>query len=118
MEAKLLEQFDTLVEARGASRSEALRDLMRAEVVKSHIQRGVDSVASLTVVYNRTFFEVGEHIAAMQDELGDQLRSTMHISLGHDFCLDVLVLRGPHTRSRRTPIVCWPRAASNTAASR
>ena len=95
MEAKPLEQFDALVEARGSTRSEALRDLVRAEVVQSHIERGVDSVASLTVVYNRTFREVGERIAAMQDELGDQLRSTMHISLGHDFCLDVLVLRGP-----------------------
>lgn len=94
MESKLLEQFDTLVEKRGSTRSEALRDLVRAEVVKSHVERGVDSVASLTLVYNRTHHEVTERIVEMQNTLGDNVRSTMTVHLGHDFCLDVIVMRG------------------------
>lgn len=95
MEAKLLEQFDTLVERRGSTRSEALRDLVRAEVVKSHVERGVDSVASLTIVYNRTHQEVGERLLEMQNAMGERVRSTMTVHLGHDFCMDVIVMKGP-----------------------
>ncbi len=94
MEAKLLEQFDTLVETRGSTRSEALRDLVRAEVVKSHVARGVEAVASLTIVYNRTQREVGERLTDMQNTLGDKVRSTMTVHLGHDFCMDVIVMKG------------------------
>ena len=95
MEAKLLEQFDTLVESRGSTRSEALRDLVRAEIVKSHVERGVDSVASLTIVYNRTHQEVGERLLEMQNTMGERVRSTMTVHLGHDFCMDVIVMKGP-----------------------
>lgn len=95
MEAKLLEQFDTLVESRGSTRSEALRDLVRAEVVKSHVERGVDSVASLTIVYNRTHHEVTERLLEMQNTMGERVRSTMTVHLGHDFCMDVIVMKGP-----------------------
>lgn len=94
MEAVLLEQFDGLVEARGSTRSEALRDLVRAEVVRSHIERGVDAVASLTLVYNRNVREVTERLVEVQHSLGDKLRSTMHIHLGHDYYLEVLVMHG------------------------
>ena len=94
MEGKLLEQFDALVEARGSTRSEALRDLVRAEVVKSHVERGVDAVASLTLVYNRTQREVSDRIAEMQNTLGEQVRSTMHVHLGHDFVMEVIVMKG------------------------
>lgn len=95
MEAKLLEQFDTLVESRGSTRSEALRDLVRAEIVKSHVERGVDSVASLTIVYNRTHQEVSERLLEMQNTMGERVRSTMTVHLGHDFCMDVIVMKGP-----------------------
>ena len=94
MEAKLLEQFDTMCGARGSTRSEALRDLVRAEIVKSHVERGVDSVASLTLVYNRRQQEVTERITEVQNTMGDKVRSTMTVHLGHDFCMDVIVLKG------------------------
>jgi CopG family transcriptional regulator, nickel-responsive regulator len=94
MEAGLLEQFDALVEARRSTRSEALRDLVRAELVKTHVARGVDAVASLTLVYNHSSKEVAERLTAMQHDLGEKVRSTMHVHLGGDYCLDVMILRG------------------------
>jgi CopG family nickel-responsive transcriptional regulator len=30
----------------------------------------------------------------MQHELGDQVRSTMHVHLDHERCLEVIVMRG------------------------
>jgi len=94
MESGLLEQFDVLVEARSSTRSEALRDLVRAELVRNHVARGVDAVASLTIVYNHTSREVSERLVEMQHELGDKVRSTMHVHLGHDYCLEVIVMHG------------------------
>ncbi|MFO0663232.1 MAG: nickel-responsive transcriptional regulator NikR [Polyangiaceae bacterium] len=95
MEAGLLDQFDALVEARGSTRSEALRDLVRAEIVKSHVERGVDAVASLTLVYNHASAEVSERLIEMQHELGERIRSTMHVHLSGGYCLEVIVLAGP-----------------------
>jgi CopG family transcriptional regulator, nickel-responsive regulator len=94
MEAGLLEQFDALVLARGSTRSEALRDLVRAELVKTHVARGVDAVGSLTLVYNHHSKEVSERLVQMQHDLGEKVRSTMHVHLGNDYCLEVIVLRG------------------------
>lgn len=94
MEGRLLEQFDALVEARGSTRSEALRDLVRAELVRTHVARGVEAVASLTIVYNHHSKEVSERLVEMQHELGEKVRSTMHVHLGNDYCLEVIILRG------------------------
>jgi CopG family nickel-responsive transcriptional regulator len=94
MERALLEELDALVEARGVGRSEVLRDLVRAEVVRSRVARGVPAVATLTLVYDHHVRELTEKINAFQHELGDQVRSTLHIHLDAHRCLEVVVLRG------------------------
>src|SRR5262249_40871430 len=52
MERPLLEDFDALVTLRGVTRSELLRDLVRAEVSRTRVTQGVPAVASLTLVYD------------------------------------------------------------------
>ena len=44
IEPKLLEQVDALAEARGCTRSELLRDLARAEIVRNGIGKGFELV--------------------------------------------------------------------------
>jgi CopG family nickel-responsive transcriptional regulator len=94
MESSLLAQFDQLVEQRNTSRSELLRDLARAEIIRSLATQRVEAFASVTVVYNHHVRELSEHITEMQHELGDQVRSTMHVHLDHERCLEVIVMRG------------------------
>jgi CopG family nickel-responsive transcriptional regulator len=94
MEKPLLEQFDAVVDARGATRSELLRDLARAEVVRGHVRRGVEAVAALTIVYDHHVRELGERLTEMQHELGDGVRATMHVHLSDAYCLEVIVMRG------------------------
>jgi CopG family nickel-responsive transcriptional regulator len=94
MESSLLSQFDELVKQRGTSRSEVLRDLARAEIVKSLSGRRVEAFASVTIVYNHHVRELAEKLTDMQHDLGDQVRSTMHVHLDHDRCLEVIVMRG------------------------
>jgi CopG family transcriptional regulator, nickel-responsive regulator len=94
MEPMLLAQLDHLAEQRGSNRSELLRDLARAEVVRSLVQKRVPAVASITLVYNHHVRELTERLNGIQHELEDQVRSTMHVHLDHDHCLEVIVMRG------------------------
>jgi CopG family nickel-responsive transcriptional regulator len=94
METSLLAQFDKLVEERGSSRSELLRDLVRTEIIRSLSRKRVEAFASVTIVYNHHVRELSEHITEMQHSLGEQVRSTMHVHLDPDRCLEVIVMRG------------------------
>jgi CopG family nickel-responsive transcriptional regulator len=94
MESSLLKEFDELVEARGSTRSEAFRDLARAAVVTSRVRRGVDAIATLTLVYDHHVKDLSEKLTELQHDLGERIRSTLHIHLDHDHCLEVIVMNG------------------------
>jgi CopG family nickel-responsive transcriptional regulator len=94
MDASLLAQFDQLVAQRGSSRSEILRDMVRAEIIRSLSRRRGEAFASVTIVYNHHVRELSEHLTEVQHELGDQVRSTMHVHLDRDRCLEVIVMHG------------------------
>ena len=94
MDRSLLEELDAVVALRGVTRSEVLRDLVRAEVVRSRVGRGLPAVATLTLVYDHHVRELTEKLTELQHDLGDTVRSTLHVHLDHDRCLEVIVLRG------------------------
>jgi CopG family nickel-responsive transcriptional regulator len=94
MDRPLLEHLDVIVGERGVTRSELLRDLVRAEVVRAQVQRGVPAYATLTLVYDHHVRDLTEKLTLVQHELGDRVRSTLHVHLDHDRCLEVIVLRG------------------------
>lgn len=94
METSLLEELDELVSKRGCTRSELLRDLARAEVGRSKIQSGVSATAALTIVYDHHVRDLTEKLTELQHELGEQVRSSLHVHLNHHLCLEVIVMRG------------------------
>ena len=94
MEQSLLADLDALVEARGVTRSEVLRDLVRAEIVRARVGQNVPAVGSLTLVYDHHVRELTERLTELQHRLGDQVRAALHIHLDADRCLEVVVLRG------------------------
>jgi CopG family nickel-responsive transcriptional regulator len=94
MERPLLEDFDALVTLRGVTRSELLRDLVRAEVSRTLVTQGVPAVASLTLVYDHHVRDLTEKLTQMQHELGERVTSTLHVHLDASRCLEVIILRG------------------------
>jgi CopG family nickel-responsive transcriptional regulator len=97
VDAHLLAAFDAVVRERRCTRSELFRDLARAEVRRSQVQRGgagVDAVAALTIVYDHHVRDLGERLTELQHQLGDGVRSAMHVHLSHDYCLETIVIRG------------------------
>ena len=101
MEGSLLEEFDALVEDRGGSRSELLRDLVRAEVTRARVSSGGNAVATLTLVYDHHVRDLTERLTEFQHALGDKVNSTLHVHLDHDHCLEVIVMRGPSDELKR-----------------
>ena len=102
LDEHLAEAFDQWIAARGyANRSEAVRDLFRAELERSRQQQrdpqGLDCVASLSYVYKHHERELGERLTRMHHAHHDLTLSTMHVHLDHEHCLETVLLRGPST---------------------
>lgn len=94
MESSLIDQLDALAAERGCNRSELLRDLTRAEVSRSALADKVPAFAAVTLVYNHHVRELSERLTMLQHDLGEAVRSTMHVHLNHEHCLEVIVMRG------------------------
>ncbi len=101
MEGSLLTEFDALVAERGGTRSEVLRDLVRAEVTRARVSAGANAVASLTLVYDHHVRDLTERLTEFQHTLGEKVNSALHVHLDHDHCLEVIVMRGPSDELKR-----------------
>jgi len=101
MEGSLLEELDRLVDERGGTRSELLRDLVRAEVGRARVKAGATAVAALTLVYDHHVRDLTERLTEFQHDLGDKVNSTLHVHLDHDHCLEVIVMKGPGDELKR-----------------
>ncbi len=96
IETKLLEAFDELVAAKGiANRSEAIRDLIRAALVETEWETSdVQTVGTVTLVYNHHTRDLSEKLDHLQHEHHSSIVSTIHVHLDPQNCLEVLVVRG------------------------
>lgn len=104
LDEPLAEAFDQLIEARGyTNRSEAVRDMLRAEIEESRQSKndGTHCVASLSYVYNHDERELAERLTHLQHEHHDLCVATTHAHLDHQSCLETLLLRGPTPAVRR-----------------
>jgi CopG family nickel-responsive transcriptional regulator len=101
MEGSLLAEFDALVAERGGTRSELLRDLVRAEVTRARVSSGGHAVAALTLVYDHHVRDLTERLTDFQHALGDKVNSALHVHLDHDHCLEVIVMKGPSDELKR-----------------
>jgi CopG family nickel-responsive transcriptional regulator len=96
MERDLLDRFDEVVARRGyENRSEALRDLVRRELDRDAWQRGKNSVATITIVYDHHVRELTERLTEIQHDHGAYIISTLHVHLDHDHCMEVIAAKGP-----------------------
>jgi len=96
IDSGLLRKFDGLIQQRGYSnRSEAIRDLIRAELVNEVAQSPTSIVAgTVTLLYDHHVRLLTEKLTALQHDFQGTIVSTMHVHLDHQNCLEVLVLRG------------------------
>ncbi len=90
----LLRSFDGHVREKNyTNRSEAIRDLIRDNLVSQEWEEGKEVVGTITIVYDHDIRELADGLTDLQHESG-MVQATLHIHLDEKNCLEVLVLRG------------------------
>ena len=96
MDEDLLAEFDGFCTKRGyATRSEALRDLIRdALVAERGASEDAPVVGSLTLVYDHHKSDLTQRLTAAQHDAHHLILATLHVHLDQHNCLEVLALQG------------------------
>ncbi|MDX2252914.1 MAG: nickel-responsive transcriptional regulator NikR [Nitrospira sp.] len=95
LDRRLLEEFDRHIKRRRyTNRSEALRDLIRANLVGEEWNENKDTVGTVTFVYDHHVRDLTGKLTDIQHDYQGQILSGMHVHLDHDHCLEVLVVKG------------------------
>ncbi|MDD3354904.1 nickel-responsive transcriptional regulator NikR [Zoogloea sp.] len=98
LDENLAREFDALIAARGYSnRSEAVRDILRAQIESNRLTReeAPHCIANLSYVYNHHERELAERVTHDQHAHHDLCVATLHAHLDHDHCMESVILRGP-----------------------
>ena len=98
----LLDRFDDLIrEKQYTNRSEALRDLIRRELVQKEWQGGSDVAGAITLIYDHHKRDILRMVIDLQHEFQEVIISTQHIHLDHDNCLEIVAARGKAEEVRK-----------------
>jgi CopG family transcriptional regulator, nickel-responsive regulator len=104
LDSELAKEFDALIAERGyRTRSEAVRDLLRAQLEQWRQAQDAapHCVANLSYIYNHHERELAERLMAVQHAHHDLTVSTLHAHLDHENCIESILLRGPTAEVRR-----------------
>ncbi len=95
LEKELLRRFDKLIrEKKYPNRSEAIRDLIRGELVKREWGEGENVAGAITLVYDHHKRELLSKLTDIQHDFHKFVVSTQHIHLDKDNCLEIVVVKG------------------------
>ncbi len=97
LDDKLSQEIDLWISERGyVNRSEAVRDLFRAELERSRQEKytAQHCVACLSYVFNHERRDLGERLLHLQHQHHYLTVSSMHVHLDHAYCLETVILQG------------------------
>jgi len=95
LEKDLLSKFDQRIRSKNyTNRSEAIRDLIREDLVKKEWQEGKEVTGSITLIYDHHKRELLNKITDIQHDFQKIIISTQHIHLDHNNCLEIVAIKG------------------------
>lgn len=102
MDKDLLSRLDKEIVKRGyPNRSEAIRDLVRAQLVELEWSQEDEEVAgTVTIIYDHHVRGLSDILLELQHEHHEMILSVMHVHLEHDNCLEVMVIKGKASEAR------------------
>jgi len=90
----LLSKFDRLIKEKGYStRSKAIADLIRQELVKKEWQQNKEIAGAITLIYNHHKRELLDKLTDIQHNFQKIIISTQHIHLDKENCLEIIAVR-------------------------
>ncbi len=92
----LLNQLDAMTREKGyANRSQAIADMIRAQLVEHRQKNSKGEIAgTITLVYDHHKPHVQATLTDIQHDHHEVIISTVHVHLDHHNCLEVLIVRG------------------------
>ncbi len=101
LEENLFDEFDAYISSHGYSnRSEAIRDLIRRELVNEEWEQDSEVVGVVTLVYNHHQSQLQERITELQHRYFELITSTTHVHMDHHNCLEVTIVNGKASQVR------------------
>jgi CopG family nickel-responsive transcriptional regulator len=95
LENALLDNFDNLIKRRKYSnRSEAIRDLIRQELLKKDLEEDREVAGAITFIYDHHQRNLVNKIIDVQHGHQDIIQSSQHLHLDHHNCLEIVAVRG------------------------
>ena len=95
LERTLIDKFDRYIREKNyTNRSEALRDLIRQELIKKEWVEGDEVAGAITLIYDHHRKDLLNKITDIQHKFQKLIISTQHVHLDHDNCLEIVAVRG------------------------
>lgn len=96
VEPDLLRKFDMLIQKEGySSRSEAIRDMIRKEILANRIKNKLEEVVgTITIVYDHENTNLTTRLLDIQHTLHKNIVSSMHVHLDEHNCLETIIVQG------------------------
>ncbi|UCD35986.1 MAG: nickel-responsive transcriptional regulator NikR [Nitrospiraceae bacterium] len=96
LDGALLNRFDKSIRKKGyASRSEAIRDLIRDSLVTEEWESATaETVGTITLVYSHDTRELTDNLTELQHSQHQSIMSSMHIHLDDHNCLEIIAVKG------------------------
>lgn len=102
LEQSLLSQFDQArARHRYETRSEAVRDLIRNHLVEDAWDDKLETVGTITLVFDHHVRALTEKLTCIQHEYHELILSALHVHLDNDHCLEVLAVKGEGKKIRQ-----------------
>jgi len=95
LEKELLAKFDRHIKEKNyPTRSKAIGDLIRENLVKKEWMEGGEVVGAITLVYNHHKRELVDRLTDLQHDFHQLIISSQHVHLDRDNCMEIVVAKG------------------------
>jgi CopG family nickel-responsive transcriptional regulator len=95
LEKELIDEFDRHIQSQNyKNRSEAIRDLIRADIVKKQWLCDNEVAGAVTVAYDHHKRELVTKLMDIQHDFQKTIISTQHIHIDHHNCLEIIAVKG------------------------
>lgn len=95
LEKSLIEKFDKHIARQNyKNRSEAIRDLIREELVKKQWDSNNEVAGAITMTYDHHKRDLVNRLLDIQHDFQHNVISTQHVHLDHHNCLEIIAVKG------------------------
>ena len=101
LDKELLSKFDQRrKDKKYTNRSEAIRDLIREDLIKKQWLDNKEIAGVITLIYDHHKRELANKLMDIQHDCGDIIISSQHIHLDHNNCLEIIAVQGAPKKAK------------------